>query len=320
MRRRAVTRERQTFFQVINHQIEQVRQVGRTGKKAGVQAWTDDDVRRSLREGEVIPDCPACASMAGEGWFDELAKTSSTALSHVLEPATRRQREEELIDWLYALVRRNIKRGRFWELPQILTQRQADCLGYARILSFLASDFGLNAGVVEVVQDNGGRYVPHYVCLVNLADGHKRLVDPWYGSANIHHRLMVARVVEAGKLVVKQLSIGALESAPEAYGLSPEQLAGLSFYILGNSSLDHDMETEAVECYDASLWLYPANPKTLFNRAVALERLRQGKQAQTDYHRAFSIDPSLVRILATIEDIEVLPKLDEKGISACSLP
>jgi hypothetical protein len=34
-----------------------------------------------------------------------------------------------------------------------------------------------------------------------------------------------------------------------------------------------------------------------------------------DYQRAFSTDPSLARVLATIEDIEPLTELDEKGIT-----
>jgi tetratricopeptide (TPR) repeat protein len=75
------------------------------------------------------------------------------------------------------------------------------------------------------------------------------------------------------------------------------------------------MKKEAVECYNVSLWLYPENPRALFNRAIAFERIYDTKQAQADYRHAFSIDPSLARLFATVEDIEPFIELDEKGVS-----
>jgi tetratricopeptide (TPR) repeat protein len=126
---------------------------------------------------------------------------------------------------------------------------------------------------------------------------------------------MVARVKGVGGSSLKQLTLPALESTPGIYGLSLGELAGLSLYILGNSYLVRGMETEAVECYNVSLWLYPANARTLFNRAIALARMQQTERAQADYWHAFSIDSSVTRILATIEEIEPLIELDERGVS-----
>lgn len=226
----------------------------------------------------------------------------------------RAKLEGQLLDWLYLLVRHNIKRGRFWELADVLSQSRADCLGYARVLTFLAKNFGLNTDIVEVVEDNSGRYVPHCVCLVNLADGRQRFLDPWYGSANIHHRLLTVHVAEAGKLKLRQITMKQLKSKPEVHGLLPEHVAGLSFYILGNSYLAQGMGAEAVECYDISLWLYPRNSRAYFNRAIALERMGRIDEAQKDYKRAFASKSHLVRLIATTEDIEPLIELDEKRI------
>lgn|GEM_PF-4888257 len=49
------------------------------------------------------------------------------------------------------------------------------------------------------------------------------------------------------------------------------------------------------------------------NRDMALERLHQTERAQVDYWHAFTIDPSMVRIRAGIEEIELLIELDEAG-------
>jgi len=57
--------------------------------------------------------------------------------------ATERKAESELAmsNWLYDLVRRNVKRGRLFLLKDILVHQQADCLGYAKLLSCLGKKF-----------------------------------------------------------------------------------------------------------------------------------------------------------------------------------
>jgi tetratricopeptide (TPR) repeat protein len=154
--------------------------------------------------------------------------------------------------------------------------------------------------------------VPHYVCLINLVDGRKRLLDPWYGSADMMHRTLVAWL--PGHLSPSQITMKALQKAGRIEGLAPEQVAGLSFYILGNAYLARGEAAQAVDCYDISLWLYVENPRALYNRAIALEILGKTEQAQSDYQHAFSIPSSMVRLMATIEHIEPLIYLDEKDV------
>jgi len=309
LKRRSVIRNRPLFFQIVNQQMEKMRQVGRVAGKAGLIGWTDAQVRESLRGWELFP-VPAGLSESKQ--IEELISQARAKLAEIKKPETKAVLEGQLLNWLYALVHHNIKRGRVWEISDVLTYHRADCLGYARLLTFLTREFGLDSGVVEVVQDICRRYVPHYVCLVNLADGQKRLLDPWYGSADMRHRILAACL--PGQPLPRQFNMKALLKAGRIGGLAPEQVAGLSFYILGNSYLARGDATQAVECYDISLWLYTDNPRTLFNRAIALEKLGKIEQAQEDYKRAFSIPSSLVRLMATVEHIEPLIELDEKDV------
>ncbi|MDY6912464.1 MAG: transglutaminase domain-containing protein [Chloroflexota bacterium] len=303
MSRRSVTRERDAFFTIVNQQIERIRQIGRTWHQAGFTTWTNAEIWNALRKWELIPGCPIAP---GTTDISQLAAMSRTSLG--------KYRVEDIITWLYALVRTNVKRGRFWYLPEALTHHRADCLAYAQIMTFLATGFGMDARIIEVIQDNRGNYVPHYVCMVHLKSGRKRLVDPWYGSADVRHRIVAADVQQEDRTVTRQLTMKELESFPRAYGLEPAHLAGISFYIKGNSYLEQGLVPEAIECYNASLWLYPANPRTLFNRALAFERLHQSEKSQADYQYAFDIDPSCSRILATIAGMKSLMELDERGI------
>ena len=73
-----------------------------------------------------------------------------------------------ILNWLCDLVRLNVKRGRIFDLSEVLSSGSADCLGYAKLLTILTRMFGLKSGVVEVLIDNAGRYVPHTINLVNL--------------------------------------------------------------------------------------------------------------------------------------------------------
>lgn len=312
MERISVAEDRRRFFDVINEQIEQIRKIGNIVIGAGIRPWTYAEVAGAVRDWDIPCGCPFVPGSEDMA-LDEIAQKSKEVLTTLTEP-TMTNRQEQLLDWLYALVRHNIKRGRVWELSDVLSQRRADCLGYARILTVLAAHFGIDAGVVEVVQDNRGSYVPHYVCLVNLSGKKRRLIDPWYGSANICHRLLTARVKEGASWATRQVSMETLQAHPSVSGLSREQVCGISLYILGNSHLNQANDDDALRCYNSSLWLFPYNSRTLFNRAIVLERLGEPNKAHADYQQAMSSDPSIARVLATTEDIEQLIDLDEKGV------
>lgn len=312
MERISVTEDRQRFFDVVNEQIEEVRKAGSVVAGAGICPLTDAEVTGTVRDWRIPCPCPFVPGSESMD-LDEIAQRSKEIVTSLREPAIT-NKQEQLVDWLFTLVRHNIKRGRVWELSDVLSQRRADCLGYARILTVLAAHFGIDAGVVEVVQDNRGSYVPHYVCLVNLSGKKRRLIDGWYGSANIHHRLLTARVKEGDSWVTRQLSMKTLAAHPDVSGLSGEQVCGISLYVLGNSYLSQANDGEALRCYNSSLWLYPGNSRTLFNRAIVLERMGEDKEAQQGYRQAMSTESSVARVLATTEDIEQLIDLDERGI------
>ena len=103
-------------------------------------------------------------------------------LSKVRSSRSRRQLEVKVIGWLCDFIRANVKRGRVFDLGEVLRQGSADCLGYAKLFTLLGRLFGLDVGVIEVVIDNGGRYVSHTAVLVRLDDRKRCFIDLWYGS------------------------------------------------------------------------------------------------------------------------------------------
>ncbi len=314
MKQRALLKGREIAFRAINGQIERVRLAGTMALKGGVRASSPKEIKELFSKLEVVPMYPLNLGSPSTKRLDELTQFTQSFLISLYDREKRSSIEEELVDWLFALVRHNVKRGRVWDLFDVLSQRRADCLGYAQLFTILAKDFGLDAGVIEVLRDSRGSYVPHVICMVRLANGRKRLVDPWYGSSDIRHRLVVVRVKQRGKLILKSLTMKGLESASEILGLSREQICGIEFYILGNFFFDRGMKDEAIDCYDLSIWLYPSHPRALFNRAVALESMGREESAKEDYQRVFSMKQSLPRILGNINEIEQLIELDEEKL------
>ena len=54
--------------------------------------------------------------------------------------------------WLYCLVRCNVKRGRAFELDEVLATGRADCLGYAKLFSAIGNRFGLELAKIDELE------------------------------------------------------------------------------------------------------------------------------------------------------------------------
>ncbi len=226
----------------------------------------------------------------------------------------RRSRDNHIIDsaadWLYDLLRLNIKRGRFYEVPAVLAARRADCLGFARLYALLAAEIGLDAGAVEVLVDNRGKYVPHHAVMLNYRDENRRFLDIWYGSKDTHPRRIGAIVdghVEDMNLVDAD--------GKDIRALPESCLDAITFYIKGNQSLASQKPAEALDYYNKAIELYPGNSRAFYNRALALEQLGRKEKAAKDFARALKDDAALTRVQATITDLEPLIKLDEAGFT-----
>jgi tetratricopeptide (TPR) repeat protein len=218
--------------------------------------------------------------------------------------------EIALANWLYDFIRANVKRGRLFQLEEVIASRRADCLGYAKLLKELGAKFGLDLGIVEVLIDTLGNYVPHYVNLLNLSNGTYHFIDLWYASKDINHRRIAAFI--DGKL--QEISREELPKVKHIRGLPQYCLSAIDFYILGNQFLERDELDKAIEYYSKAIEKYPLNTRAFYNRALAFERKGEVEKARADYRQAFKDEDSLIRVLARVDELERLIQLDEKGI------
>ena len=227
------------------------------------------------------------------------------------ETVDRSAAQLAIADWLYYLVRANVKRGRAFELDEVLATGRADCLGYARLLAALGGRFGVELGIVEVLIDIIGRYVPHHVSLLTPDNGSRRFLDPWYGSASIRHWRYGALV--NGKPA--DINDEEIEDIEELKGLPERCIEGIELYIRGNRLLQKGDIEGAIRLYSEAIMLYPANTRACYNRALAHDRKGEVEAAHLDYETAFENESGVIRVLARIDDLESLIALDDGGVS-----
>jgi tetratricopeptide (TPR) repeat protein len=248
--------------------------------------------------------------------FWEISHGFKSRLAAARSERSARQLQREAVSYLYSFIRLNVKRGRVFDLREVLGSGQADCLGYAKLLTVLGRLTGLDLGVVEVIIDIRGATVPHTAVLVRLAGGQAQVIDPWYGSQDIRHRRLGARVKHGSEWNIEDIDIRGIRKFEGLSYLPDSCVDAITLYIEGNRALKKGDYSEAVRQYTRGIDLYPQNSRLFYNRAVAHENLGMVDKAQADYARALQDEASTIRTLATQpQEIVELIRLDEEHIT-----
>ena len=293
-----------------------------------LQRMSPARLEKALSQWELPPVFPLSSAIparhqADEPNLEQLGCWLRQELHHQPDSSARVELERAALNWVCDFARLNVKRGRLFELGQVVHERRADCLAYAKLLNLVGRRFGLDIGIVEVVVDNAGRYVPHVASIARFADGTGQFVDLWYGSRDVHHLRLGLQVRVGRTWMIKDVNQDELPMPPDAKGLPAECVDAITYYIVGNRHLqrglrgpDGDELARAISCYDAAIRLYPQNARFYFNRAVAYDNIGARQRAQTDYAAALKDEASRIRVLAReYEESDRLIALDEIGAS-----
>jgi tetratricopeptide (TPR) repeat protein len=246
---------------------------------------------------------------------EQIAKVSGWRLPD-LPKEPENSSEKRLIDWLYRFIRLNVKRGRVFNLNEVLKTGKADCLGYAKLFTTLGRAAGLDLGVAEVVTDYRGCNMPHTCSLVKLAGGKNQFVDFWYGSQDIRHKRLGLAIKKQGDWKIEDIDFPKIKKLEEISYLPDDRVDGITFYIEGNRSLKEENYKRAVKEYSEAIRLYPENSRAYYNRAIGYEKLGQLVKAEEDYSRALRDESAQKRTVATLpREVVDLIRLDEEGVS-----
>lgn len=269
------------------------------------------------RAPDLPPRVEKLLHSSSQGGVIELCRFIGKRLRHTENKRSRRELEVQVIDWLYNLIRFNVRRGRVFDLGEVLKRGRADCNGYSKLFTVLGRMAGLDVGVIDVLMDNSGRLVAHTAIMVRLSDGKPRFVDLWYGARNIKHGMLGLRVKHGRKWVIADLALNELKDCEDVSYLPDDCVDGITHYIMGNRYLDRKEFDSAIKHYTKAIELYPGNSRLYYNRAIACENLGKRKEAEADYAQALRSDAAITRVLATEhEEVTSLIDLDDKGVDS----
>lgn len=275
--------------------------------EATINNWKRPDLPDTLKCSETAPRAKSILS---------LLRLARERLVITQDNEYKSQLELELINWVYTFIRANVKRGRLFDLNQVIEERFADCLGYAKLFTLFGRLSGLDTGVVEVLTDNAGRIVPHTAVLVILPDRQIRFVDLWYGSQDINHQRVGLRVLRGDSWIVEGINFKEMGSAGEVSYLPDDYVDAITFYIKGNRHLNRQEYAQAIGLYTEAIKLYPGNARLYYNRAIAYENTGDTEKAKADYTQSLSDEASITRILASEhEEVVSLIHLDSMGVN-----
>jgi hypothetical protein len=124
----------------------------------------------------------------GDGFPAERWRTSLAASPRRGDVSAVAEAETRVIDdmrrRLDAVIRQADGRSEYWNLPDVLADRRAQCLGNCQLWYVLGHSVGLDVGAVEVSwppDGELGEHETHVATLVKLADGRVQMIDTRYG-------------------------------------------------------------------------------------------------------------------------------------------
>jgi tetratricopeptide (TPR) repeat protein len=266
----------------------------------------------------MIPELPAelktvVKSQTGEDFW-EIGRRLRLLIGFMRRGNCQSSMTLKTLDWLYAFIRLNVKRGRIFDLREVLQTGKADCLGYCKLFTVLGRFCGLDCGVVDVIVDNRGIAMPHSAELVRLINRKPIFLDFWYSSKNPHHRRLGLRIKQNNRWKVVDAEAGELKKSHCTY-LPDSCVDGITLYIKGNRFLKNGEYAKAIEAYSQAIRFYPANARVFYNRAIAYEKEENLPKAKKDYSNALKGEGVMKRTLAVQpQEVVDLIQLDEQNV------
>jgi len=181
----------------------------------------------------------------------------------------------------------------YWNLPDVLADRRAQCLGNCQLWHVFGSSIALRVAAVEVSRPaNGelGEHETHVATLIKLADGRVRMIDTRYGIDSGPFRF--GEVYRRDGAWWTRADLSPHRSLHRR--VRPLDRRGIEAAILlniGNTYRRAGRDADAAPIYDRGLTLDPDSPA--LNLAVGETFVRAGTwdEAERSIRAAVALDP-----------------------------
>jgi len=200
---------------------------------------------------------------------------------------------EELRRRLDGIIRQADGGSGYWNLPDVLADRQAQCLGNCQLWYVLGNAVGVRVAAIEVSRPADGElgeHETHVATLIRLADGRVRMIDTRYGIDSGPFRF--GEVYRRDGAWWNRAELSPHRSLHRR--VRPLDSGGLEAAILlniGNTYRRAGRDADAAPIYDRGLTRDPDSPA--LNLAVGETFFRAGTwdEAERSIRAAVAIDP-----------------------------
>lgn len=211
-------------------------------------------------------------------------KSVTEAESKVIDDIQRR---------LDATIQQADGRSGYWNLPDVLSDRQAQCLGNCQLWYVVGNAVGLEVAAIEVSQPPDGQlgeHETHVATLVRLADGRVRMIDARYDIDD--HAFRLGEFYRREGAVWARADLAGRRRLHRRVRLL--DTAGVKAVILlntGNSYRRAGLETEAAPIYAHGLGLDPDSPSLHLAVGETSFAAGQWNDAERSIRTAIGLEP-----------------------------
>jgi tetratricopeptide (TPR) repeat protein len=233
----------------------------------------------------------------GDGFPAERWRTSLAASPRRGDVSAVAEAETRVIDDLRrrldAVIRQADGRSEYWNLPDVLADRRAQCLGNCQLWYVLGHSVGLDVGAVEVSwppDGELGEHETHVATLVKLADGRVQMIDTRYGIKSEPFRFGEVYRRDGAVWTLANLTTRRLLHRRVRL-LDRAGIEGMILLNIGNTYRQAGREAEAAPIYERGLELDPNSPA--LHLAVSETSFRHGlwDAAGDSIRTAIDLDP-----------------------------
>ena len=230
------------------------------------------------------------------GWAEKLAEAKEACKQNKISKGRLAEVEENIAEELGRRIKKEITfNENFFELADIVKNRQTQCLGYTQLFYILGNSIGLDVKPINVAQMRTGALpaaLAHITDIANLSNGKTILVDLVPNGFTSVPFTLEEQFEKAGDYWQLKDKRNPLELDRKIQILDRNQLIAYIHNNRANIYSKQGQFTEAVRELTKAIEYHPRYAEAYYNRGIAYQNLEQFNQAIADYTKAIELNPN----------------------------
>jgi tetratricopeptide (TPR) repeat protein len=176
----------------------------------------------------------------------------------------------------------------YFDLAEIIEERQANCFGYSQLFCVLGNSLGLTVSAMNVTQD-------HVANIVSLSDGTMTAVDLIRTNGFLSERIITdSKLKRVGSYWKYKDKNHITREGKIIHILDRNELISEIHFCRGTMQYMSGRGAEAITQYDRAIELSPQCARAYNNRGGAYLILSEHSEAISDFNKAIELSPNYV--------------------------